>query len=658
MDYEAQYLKQRLDTENGRFASNPLAGEAKGVYLDKVSQNYKDEAEACLKKEFVEWLQGNHEANVYGALGTPYIKGVNVPMTAPNRRHVYDGEVSTPKDDWVPTDWGRAQLTHLPGVRDWLRSQREHSDRAELDMNLLAEHGPQNLEEAWMYFKHWVKHRPVDVDECVKQEYTDFDKNRFIRAPGGPMLPTYNRTNMAPLIDRGDDGNEFDIFNGDDASYDTPPRVNTPAVPTGPPAQFGAPVSPAMFSLINSLSMAGASRFSTQQGNGNGVGAQQPTPMTAAVGSQASTTKQDASTEIDPSTTQDASTEVDPTNTQDASTVVDLTTAEALATQAALRTELARLEAENITSGIDASARESYLRSELEKLGTELRAAKGATSMLRGEVELSREEGAVKEAILRSELGRLDADTGYLNNLAAQNNVTSSAREAILRTEVARLEAEKALGMTQASDSSEREARLRTELMIAKGRLDAHEQDVKEALVRESVLSEELSLVEGGNEKEVLDLSSVLKTQLQENERIQTELTALAMQLSEVEAEGAAESTAFTAELQQLEVELKRARDETQRIRASAGDLIEKVQTFDAAQMQSVSLKESKRNSELIDRLQILDATVRLLERELQERERELSARKNEQAGKQRVSMTGDRLTSQRAAARPQAGDR
>ena len=28
-------------------------------------------------------------------------------------------------------------------------------------MNLLAEHGPQDLEQAWMYFKHWVKGRPL-----------------------------------------------------------------------------------------------------------------------------------------------------------------------------------------------------------------------------------------------------------------------------------------------------------------------------------------------------------------------------------------------------------------------------------------------------------------------------------------------------------------
>jgi hypothetical protein len=36
---------------------------------------------------------------------------------------------------------------------------------ADLQMNLLAEHGPQDLNQAWMYFKHWVKGRPVHAKE-------------------------------------------------------------------------------------------------------------------------------------------------------------------------------------------------------------------------------------------------------------------------------------------------------------------------------------------------------------------------------------------------------------------------------------------------------------------------------------------------------------
>ena len=43
-------------------------------------------------------------------------------------------------------------------------------------MNLLAEHGPQNIEEAWMYFKHWVKGRPVSLAKPLYvQTHTDYE---------------------------------------------------------------------------------------------------------------------------------------------------------------------------------------------------------------------------------------------------------------------------------------------------------------------------------------------------------------------------------------------------------------------------------------------------------------------------------------------------
>ena len=160
VDYEAEYLKHRLENPAGRFADPPVGIAAKSVYLDKVSSNYKEEADACLKMEFNDWLQGKHETNQNRE------KYVNE-GTKPKRRHIYDGEVGTPKEGWVAADWGDAQLTHLPGVRDYLRGMAKHKDDAELQMNLLAEHGPQNLEEAWMYFKHWVKGRPVGVDTCA-----------------------------------------------------------------------------------------------------------------------------------------------------------------------------------------------------------------------------------------------------------------------------------------------------------------------------------------------------------------------------------------------------------------------------------------------------------------------------------------------------------
>ena len=54
-------------------------------------------------------------------------------------------------------------------MRDYLRDQKRLATEADLRMNLLAETGPQNLEQAWVYFKHWVKGRPVGPEICMTE---------------------------------------------------------------------------------------------------------------------------------------------------------------------------------------------------------------------------------------------------------------------------------------------------------------------------------------------------------------------------------------------------------------------------------------------------------------------------------------------------------
>jgi len=192
-DYEAQYLKHRLmnvrgEGRGGRFNADGLVGEAeRNVYLEKVSSNYKDEAEECLKDEFGLWLQGKHREN---SLPAPYINEAGKPV----RRHVFRNGTNLPGDemvDWDVTPWGQTQLTHLPGVRDYLRSGLEQKTDAELKMNLLAEHGPQDLEEAWMYFKHWVKGRPVGVDSCLPNKELQQMGNRSNFGPQAPDPDPY-----------------------------------------------------------------------------------------------------------------------------------------------------------------------------------------------------------------------------------------------------------------------------------------------------------------------------------------------------------------------------------------------------------------------------------------------------------------------------------
>jgi hypothetical protein len=168
-------LKKKLNGQKRRFDPDDLDDIEKQVYLQQSVKGYEAEAEACLLEEFKQWLQGTHVANVADEMGNGYYVN-NDGGAGPKRRHVYDGVVSAEMADngvqgtgWRATRWGTKQLTHLDGVRDFLRAGRIQQDNAERDMNLLAERGPQDLNEAWMYFKHWVKKRPVTTscdDEC------------------------------------------------------------------------------------------------------------------------------------------------------------------------------------------------------------------------------------------------------------------------------------------------------------------------------------------------------------------------------------------------------------------------------------------------------------------------------------------------------------
>lgn len=163
-DYKAAYLLKRLtgyepDSNPGldmtidRYRpedSRWMDQAEKTAYLMNAVKGYEAEAEESLKLEFKDWLRGEHNDN--------------------NDPQPYDNEKGGLKrrdtrgerlDEWYPTWWGKKQLTHLPGVREYLREEHISADKASFDMNMLAHFGPQNLEEAWAYFKYWVKRRPV-----------------------------------------------------------------------------------------------------------------------------------------------------------------------------------------------------------------------------------------------------------------------------------------------------------------------------------------------------------------------------------------------------------------------------------------------------------------------------------------------------------------
>ena len=177
--YEASFLKDRLVNGGGKYGTGAKMDVAQHVYFDKVSEDYKSEADENLRREFNDWLQGMHETNTSEQVYPSTRRGDSLGGAA-KRRSVYGEEGETVGTElnkaWNPTYWGRKQLTHLPGVREYLRGGFESTEAAELQMNVLAEHGPQDLEQAWMYFKHWVKKRPVTFEHPLYIDGIDTDK--------------------------------------------------------------------------------------------------------------------------------------------------------------------------------------------------------------------------------------------------------------------------------------------------------------------------------------------------------------------------------------------------------------------------------------------------------------------------------------------------
>lgn len=218
-EYEVNYLRQKLaaDSKLGRMvsaAATPTAHWAAGdvgkqTFLDKVTANYKSEADQCLKNEFSEWLMGQHPANSWAEQNKTWNEDVGKEKPNAPKRYQWgyhagsmdpDEDKKMQKDDWVSTPWGKAQLTHLPGVRDKLREDHEAVKKAQHQMNLLAEFGPQNLDKAWMYFKHWVKGRPITAECFPASELVAF-KDGHDGAVDPEKVERANFENRPPMRD-------------------------------------------------------------------------------------------------------------------------------------------------------------------------------------------------------------------------------------------------------------------------------------------------------------------------------------------------------------------------------------------------------------------------------------------------------------------------
>ena len=167
------------------------------AYLNQVTHDYKDRAAEVLQSEFKLWLQGRHpdndeqeEYNNDAGDGRPKRRYFAVTTDEVREGH-YAGQ---DKNDWISSPWGRTQLTHLHGVRDYLRADAIKADEESFKLNMLAEYGPQTLQDAWIYFKHWVKKRPIDDPLTLTNlddGYTEHLKPALNKSKGGNIQPDY-----------------------------------------------------------------------------------------------------------------------------------------------------------------------------------------------------------------------------------------------------------------------------------------------------------------------------------------------------------------------------------------------------------------------------------------------------------------------------------
>lgn len=233
--YEAEYLKRALQSERYKYDTEGLDDQQKGIYLDKVTELYKEEADESLKAEFDQWLQGLHECNdplkeqTYdNADGKPVRRWVTRNKESEDAQG--QSKVGQARAGWKHTPWGRASLTNLPGVREYLRSQKEEANEQDLRLQLLAEYGPQNIQDAWLYFKHWVKGRPVSDAVAIPARFEH--PGYGTRSDFGHQMPTRMEAYDATENDR-----QPQVFASDQNAYnaavalpgEAPKRITTEA---------------------------------------------------------------------------------------------------------------------------------------------------------------------------------------------------------------------------------------------------------------------------------------------------------------------------------------------------------------------------------------------------------------------------------------------
>jgi hypothetical protein len=179
-------LRQYASQGRGQFAQ-PRNDVELGEQLkvgEKLAEGLEEKLDAQLELEFKQWLTGKHPKNCAPAFERQ-AEVMDVIRDETNNYNPPFDPHGSPRQ-FAHTWWRTNDLKHLPGVRDYLDVDERQLRDEKVKMSKLAYFGPQNIEEAWMYFKTFVKKLDNSPDGCSFDPLEGNDWRNYPANQGDP----------------------------------------------------------------------------------------------------------------------------------------------------------------------------------------------------------------------------------------------------------------------------------------------------------------------------------------------------------------------------------------------------------------------------------------------------------------------------------------
>ena len=172
-----EMLRRYATQQKGMFAKthNPVLRAEQAKLGEKLAEGLEAKLDAQLELEFKQWLNGVHPVNCSDAKD----RKAMVMDVIRDQSNNYNPAMDPHKNlrTFTHTWWRTNDLKHLPGVRDYLTTDEQKVREEKLKLSKLAHFGPQNVQEAWAYFKTFVKdleEDPVAFDPTMSNYWRNY----------------------------------------------------------------------------------------------------------------------------------------------------------------------------------------------------------------------------------------------------------------------------------------------------------------------------------------------------------------------------------------------------------------------------------------------------------------------------------------------------